>query len=289
MVAISAGMVKELRERTGQAMMDCKKALTESDGDMEKAVDILRKKGMAVMEKRVGRETKEGRVIGKIADDGKAAAMVMLCCETDFTSKSDEFGKVAVALGDAVLAANAAPADADAAAQLPAEGRTVGDLVNDIVSKTGEKTTIGDCERFELSGSGLLFCYVHFNSKIGTLIQIDAENDQAAKSDAVKTLAADLAMHVTAVNPRAVCREEMDADEVARERDVAVSQVQGKPENIIDKIVDGKMNKWFQQSVLIEQPFVKDDSKTVTQLVEEVGKEAGGNLTVKRFARMQIG
>ena len=283
-------MVKELRERTGQPMMDCKKALAETDGDMEKAIDLLRKKGMAVMEKRSGRETKEGRLVTKIADDGKAAALTMLCSETDFTSGSDEFGAVADALATGVLAADAAPADADAAAELvDGAGKKIGDLVNEIISKTGEKITIGDCVRFDLSGPGLLFCYVHFNSKIGTLIQIGADTDQVASADAVQTLASDLAMHITAANPMAVDREGMDADAVAREREVAVAQVKDKPANIIDKIVDGKMNKWFQQHVLVEQPFVKDDTKTVGALVDEISQAAGGKLAVKRFARLQIG
>jgi elongation factor Ts len=290
MAEITADMVKQLRERTGQAMMDCKKALAETNGDMEKAVDLLRKKGMAVMEKRGSRDTKEGKVVGKVRGDGQAAVLATLCSETDFTSKNSDFVKAAEALANGLLAASAAPATSEAAAELKTDGgKKIGGVVNEIVSKTGEKITVGPFARFDLSGPGLLYCYVHFNGKIGTLVQLEAENDQAAKSDVVKTLASDLAMHVTAVNPVAVSRDQIDPALVAREKDVAAAQVVGKPANMIDKIVEGKLNKWYQQVALLEQPFVKDDSKTVTQLLGEVSKQAGGKISVKRFARVQIG
>jgi len=289
MAEITAALVKELREETGQAMMDCKKALQEADGEIEKAVEILRKKGMAVMEKRGGRETKEGRVVGKVGADGKAAAMAMVCSETDFTSKSEDFHQAATLILEALVQAAAVPDSADAISELTtSDGRKVAEVVNDIISKTGEKITIGDFARFDLDGTGILYCYIHFNGKVGTLLQIDAEGDVAGK-DEVQTLASDVAMHVTASLPRAVTRDEMDPDEVAKEKEIAAEQVQGKPEHIVEKIVMGKMNKWFQQHVLLEQPFVKDDKKTVEQLLDEVGKQAGGKLTVKRFRRMQVG
>ncbi len=280
----------ELRERTGQAMMDCKKALNETEGDMEKAIDLLRKKGMAVMEKRGGRENKEGKIFFKISSDGKVAVMTSLCCETDFTAKNDGFVEAAEALADAMLAAGSTPADTDAISALTAaNGKTVGDMVNTLISTTGEKITVGKCSRFELSSAGLLYGYVHFNGKVGTLIQIDAENDAAASSEATQALAADLAMHITAVSPEGVRREEISADVIAREEAVAREQVKGKPENIIENIVKGKIDKWMSQIVLLEQPFVKDDQKTVTELIDEVSKTAGGKLTVNRFARLQIG
>ncbi len=289
MAAISAAMVKELRDRSGQAMMDCKKALAETDGDMDKAVELLRKKGAAVMEKRGERETNEGKVLGKISDDGKTAAMVMLCCETDFTAKNDEFVAATQAVCDALLASGDTPADAAALGALDAGGKTVDSIVNDMVSKTGEKMTIGDFAKYQLAGDGLIFSYVHFNDKMGTLIQLDSDSADAASSEDLKTLASDLAMHITANNPQATTRDDVDAELVAKERDIAKEQVKGKPENIIDKIVDGKLNKWFGEIVLLEQPFVKDDSKTVTQLIDEVGKKVGAKVSLNRFARMQIG
>jgi len=290
MAEITATIVKELRERTGQAMMDCKKALQETNGDMEKAVDLLRKKGMAVMEKRAGRETKEGSLVGKISSDRKTAVLTMLCCETDFTAKSAEFLAASQALADALLQAKTPATTPEALAELAAgSGRTVGFVVNEIVSKTGEKVQIGECAKFELKGDGLLHCYVHFNGKIGTLIQLDADSAKTAAADAVKTLASDIAMHVTAVNPVAVSRDQVDPALVERERDVAREQVKGKPENIINGIIEGKLKKWYQQIVLLEQPFVKDDSVPVQQLIDHVGKQVGGKITMKSFARLQIG
>lgn len=290
MAEITAALVKQLRDQTGQAMMDCKKALQEADGDMEQAVGILRKKGMAVLEKRGGRETKEGRVVGTVRADGKSAAMAMVCSETDFTSKSDDFQNAAALIIGALVQAAGVPESVDAISELTAsDGRTVAEVVNDIISKTGEKITIGDFARFDMEGNGILYCYIHFNGKVGTLLQIDVEGDAAAGKDEVKTLAGDLAMHITASFPRAVSRDEMNPYEVAKEKEIVAEQVQGKPENIVEKIVMGKMNKWFRQHVLLEQPFVKDDKKTVGQLLDEIGKQVGGQLTVKRFRRMQVG
>ena len=289
MAEITAAQVKELRDETGQAMMDCKKALQEADGEMEKAVEILRKKGMAVLEKRGGRETKEGRVVGKVSADGQTAAMAMVCSETDFTSKSEDFQQAAALVLEALLQAADVPESLDAISELAtSDGRKVAEVVNDIISKTGEKITIGDFARFDLDGTGILYCYIHFNGKVGTLLQIDAD-EAAAGKDEVQTLASDLAMHVTASLPQTVTRDEMDPDEVAKEKKIASEQVQGKPEHIVEKIVTGKMNKWYQQYVLLEQPFVKDDKKTVSQLLDEIGKQVGGKLTVKRFHRMQVG
>ena len=290
MAEINSALVKQLRDRTGQGMMDCKKALEETAGDMEKAVDLLRKKGMAVMDKRGGRETKEGKVVGLSAADGKAAALACLCCETDFTAKNEKFQAAADTLVEALVNAAGQPESTEALEQLAAPGgRKVSEALNEIISQTGEKITIGPFERFALEGPGLLHCYVHFNGKIGTLVQIDAETEAAASSEEVKTLASDLAMHITATNPLAVTPEQLDPEIVEREKEVAKSQVTGKPENIIDKIVMGKINKWYQQIVLLQQPFVKDDSKTVAELVDETGKKVGGKLSVKRFIRLQIG
>jgi elongation factor Ts len=290
MSTISASSVKELRDRTGQAMMDCKKALTETSGDIDKAIDLLRKKGMAVMEKRADRQSNEGKVIGKLSDDGQGAALVVLSSETDFTAKNDEFIAVATQAADALLATDQACDSTEQLGELSsAAGGTVADQVNDIVSKTGEKIALASCEKFTLKGPGLLYCYVHFNGKIGTMLQLETESDAAASSDAMQTLAADLAMHITAINPEVVNREQIDADRVAREKDVAVSQVTNKPANIVDKIVEGKMNKWFSQIVLLEQAFVKDDSKSVSDIVAEAGKAAESPITVKRFARVQVG
>jgi len=290
MAEIKAALVKQLRDQTGQAMMDCKKALVETEGDVDKAVDFLRKKGMAVLEKRGGRETREGRIISKISNDGKTAVLAMLCSETDFTANSDAFGQAGQALVEGILTAATPPAGAEEVSALKTgKGQSVGEAVNAVISTTGEKITVGPFARFDLGGSGLLHSYVHFNGKVGTLLQIETETDDAAGSEAVRTLAGDLAMHVTAANPTAVTRDDVDPELVAREKDVAAAQIKNKPAEIIEKIVVGKINKWFQHVVLLEQPFVKDDSKTVSALLDEVSKQVGTKITLKRFVRLQIG
>ena len=288
-MSISAAQVKELRDITGQSMMDCKKALVENDGNIEKSVDMLRKKGMAVMEKRSERANNEGRISSKATADGKTAILAALCCETDFTSKNDNFGAVADKLGDTLLSSATVPADTAALAALPVDGRTIGDLVNDLVSQTGEKTTLGNFAKFELSGPGLIYTYIHHNGKVATMIQIDAENDAAANAEATKTMASDIALHITAMNPQGVNRDEVAPAEVAKEEEIAREQVKDKPANIMENIVKGKMNKWFGEIILMEQAFVKDDKITVQQLVDQTSKTAGGKLTVKRFTRIQLG
>jgi len=288
-MSISAAQVKELRDITGQSMMDCKKALIENDGNIEKAVEMLRKKGMAVMEKRGERANNEGRICSKSTADGKTAIVATLCCETDFTAKNDNFGVVTEKMGNALLNSASVPADTAALAALPVDGRTVGDFVNDLVSQTGEKTTLGKFAKFQLSGPGLIYTYIHHNGKVAIMIQIDAENDAAAVADATKTMASDIALHITAMNPQAVNRDEIDAALIAKEQEIAREQVKGKPANIMENIVKGKIDKWFGEIVLLEQPFVKDDKMTVKQLVDQTSKTAGGKLTVKKFVRIQLG
>ncbi|MBN2063873.1 MAG: translation elongation factor Ts [Sedimentisphaerales bacterium] len=288
-MAITAAQVKELRDITGQSMMDCKNALIENDGNVEKAIELLRKKGMAVMEKRSERANNEGRIISKSKNDGKIAILSTLCCETDFTAKNDNFGAVAEKMANALLDSATTPADIDALAALPCEGRTIGDLVNDLVSQTGEKTTIGQFARYELTGPGLIYTYIHHNGKVATMIKINAENEAAATNPATKTMASDIALHITAMNPKGVNRNEISETEVEKEREIAKEQVKGKPANIIDNIVKGKIDKWFGEIILLEQPFVKDDKMTVQQLVDQTSKAAGGKLEVETFVRIQLG
>jgi elongation factor Ts len=288
MSEISAAEVVKLRKMSGQGMMDCKNALEEAKGDMDKAMEILRKKGLATLAKRAERETSNGVVVSKIVDGGKTGVMVTLCCETDFVAKGDAFVASANTLADYALAC---PADegTDKLLQTQVNGKPFSDLLTEIVSKTGEKTQIGDYARFKLTGPGLIAAYVHFNGKVGTMLQIDASDDNVAASAAVKTASADIAMHVTASKPLALDRSSVDAVTVEREKAIYAEQVQGKPKNIVDKIVEGKMKKFYAESCLLEQPFVKDDSKTVEQVITDAGKSAGGKASVKRFVRFEVG
>lgn len=286
MAEISASTVMKLRKMSGQGMMDCKKALSESGGDLDAAMEILKKKGLATMAKRAARETTEGRVVLCACEDGKAAAMATLCCETDFVSKSDDF----IALADAMKKYMCnCPSDqgGEELADTEVDGKKFSDMITDTVSKTGEKTEVGDFARYKIEGSGIIGSYVHFNNKLGAMVRISADNDDVAA--AVKDVANDICMHITAMNPVAANRDSVPSDVIEKEREAAREQVKNKPENIVDKIVEGKLGKFFAENCLVDQDFVKDDSKTVGQALSEAAKAAGGNAKVEAFVRFEIG
>jgi len=286
MAEISAAMVVKLRKMSGQGMMDCKQALAEANGDFEKAIDILRKKGLATLAKRAERETTEGLVVGKASKDGKVAAMATLCCETDFVTKSDDFAAAAAALGDYALACSADEGVENILGTSVA-GKKFGDIVTEIVSKTGEKIAVGDFAKYKLEGTGLISTYIHFNSKVGTMVQIETSDEKTAAG--MKQTAADIAMHITATKPLSLDKSGVSAETIEREKAIFAEQIKNKPANIIDKIVEGKMKKFFAESCLIEQQFVKDDSKTVAQVLDEAAKQSGGTAKIKRFVRFEIG
>ena len=286
MAEISAAAVMKLRKMSGQGMMDCKKALGETDGDLDKAMELLRKKGLATLEKRAGRETSEGRIIKAVSDDGKTLAMAALCCETDFVAKSEDFIAAADQLGAYALAASE-DSGADVLMNASIDGRTFSEIITEAVSKTGEKTEVGEYYRITLNTPGVIGSYIHFNNKIGAMVLIEADSD--ATADAVRQIADEVAMHVTAMKPAATDKDSIDPAVIQKERDIAAEQMQGKPANIIEKIVDGKINKFLQDNCLVYQTFVKDDSKTVEEAVSAAAKAAGGQAKIKRFVRIEIG
>jgi elongation factor Ts len=288
MTEISASMVMKLRKMSGQGMMDCKKALAEANGDVEQAIDILRKKGLATLAKRAERETSEGVVVSKRRKDGKVAAMATLCCETDFVARSVDFVAAAETLADYALAC---PADegAENVLDTSVNGKKFSDILVEIVSKTGEKIQVGDFAKYKLDGAGLISIYIHFNSKVGTMVQIETSDEQVATAESLKQTAADIAMHITATKPLALDKDGVSAETIEREKVIFAEQIKNKPANIIDKIIEGKMKKFFAENCLIEQQFVKDDSKTVAQVLDEAAKGAGGAAKIKRFVRFEIG
>jgi len=288
MVEISTAMVVKLRKMSGQGMMDCKKALQEANGDFEQAMDILRKKGLAILSKRADRETTQGLVVAKTTPDGKVATMATLCCETDFVARSDDFIAAAKALADYAIAC---PADQgiDNLLQTTVGGKPFNSIITDTVSKTGEKIQVGDYAKYKLDSPGLISTYVHFNEKVGTMVQIETSDDKTASADSLKRTAADIAMHITAAKPLALDKNGISPEIIAREKAIYAEQVKDKPANIVDKIVEGKMKKFFAENCLVEQPFVKDNAKSVTQVLDEAAKIAGGKAKIKRFARFEIG
>ena len=288
MVEILASMVMKLRKISGQGMMDCKRALQEANGDIDEAMKVLRKKGLATLAKRAERETSEGLVVCKTKEDGKVAAMATLCCETDFVAKSDDFVAAAEALADYALVCSAEEGTKKIL-DTSVDGKKFSDLLTEVVSKIGEKIQVGDFAKYQVDGPGLISTYIHFNGKVGTMVQIETSDDNVATADGLKQTAADIAMHITATKPLALDKEGISSEVIEQEKVIAAEQVKNKPANIIDKIVEGKMKKFFIENCLVEQRFVKDDSKSVGQVLAEAAKEAGGEAKIKRFARFEAG
>ncbi len=276
-MAISAAQVKELRDRTGAGMMDCKKALEETNGDMEAAIDLLRSKGAAKAAKRAGKEASEGVVASHVA--GSVGALVELNCETDFVARTDAFQALAQALAQHVAehaTGTNGSSEGEALLDQSFQGgdRTVAAVVTDVSAKTGEKIVVRRFARFD-SGDGQIGTYVHMTGKIGVLVELSGE--------ASHELARDVAMHVAASRPLAVRSEAISPEVVDRERAVYREQVrqEGKPENIQEKIVEGKLKKFYKESALVEQPFVKDPDTTIGALVAPA--------EVRRFVRYELG
>lgn len=286
MADISAAAVMKLRKASGQGMMDCKKALEETNGDFDAAMELLRKKGLATLQKRAERETSQGRLICCKSGDGRSMAMVTLCCETDFVAKNDDFLAACEKLGRCALQADA-QADPQSLMDIEVDGRKFSDILTEAVSKIGEKIEIGDFARYTLTGSGLFGSYVHFNEKTGAMVEIETDSDKTA--EALQQLANEIAMHITAIKPIAVDRDSVDPSVLDQERRIAAEQVKNKPANMVEKIVEGKIAKFLKESCLLEQPFVKDDSKTVSEVLNEAARAAGGRAKIKRFVRFEIG
>jgi elongation factor Ts len=266
--------------------MDCKVALQEAGGDMEKAAEILRKKGIAKADKRSDRSASQGLVVIEMASDGRDGAMIELNCETDFVAKNEAFLALARDLARHALAQ--APAGVHPGAAIEGQafgGTTVGQAVKEASGKIGEAMGLRRVARFS-QAAGMVAKYLHFTGQVGVLIDLEGPTGEA-----LSQLARELGLHIASMDPIAVDESGIDPDVVARERRIAEEQVaaEGKPENIRGKIVDGKVRKFVAERTLLGQPFVKDDKKSVADIVKEAAKAAGGPVTVKRFARVKVG
>jgi len=288
MAEIPASLVVKLRKMSGQGMMDCKKALEEANGNIDEAMAILRKKGLATLAKRSERETTQGLVVGKTSPDGKTAVLASLCCETDFVANSDDFKAAAEKVAEYGMACKSDEGIENLLETVVA-GKKLRDVVTEVISKTGEKTEVGDFARFRLNGPGIISTYIHFNRKVGTTLQIDTADDKTASSEQLRRTAADLAMHITATKPLALDKSGIDPKVIEQEKSIYADQVKNKPANIVVKIVEGKLKKFYEENCLLEQKFVKDDTKTVAQVLDEAAKQAGGSATIKRFVRFDVG
>ena len=286
--------VQELRQRTGAGMMDCRNALTASNGDMNLAIENLRKSGIAKAEKRAGRVASEGRIVTLVAPDGKSGAMLELNSETDFVSRNEEFAGVADALARALLADTSFDGivpDATGGAFLASsfDGKTVQDKVTETSAKTGENVVLRRYAR--LTTDGTLGTYIHHNGRVAVLVEVTGPTGPQTQE-----LANTVAQHIAAGVPRvpeAVRREDVPTDLVERERRIFSEKAlaEGKPANIVDKVVEGQIRKFFAEVTLLEQVWVRDEAgkKTIQELVDDASKAAGAPLTVKRFVRYRMG
>ena len=282
MAEITTQMIKELRERTSAGMMDCKKALAECNGDMEAACDWLRQKGLAQVAKRSGRATSEGLVRFKASADGRIGALAEVKCETDFVARGEDFQKVADNAVNVVLEKN--PADAAAFDAL------AGEPLRDIMSVIGENMSLGRFARLELSGTGMLAYYIHANNKLGVMVEVLCQKPETVKHVSFMDLGRNIAMQIAAAAPLALEPGCLDKDVVDRERALYRQKTldEGKPENIVDKIVDGRMNKFYQEVCLLDQVYIRDDKETIKGLLAAEGKALGDTITLGRFVRINL-
>ena len=282
---ITSGMVKELREKTGAGLMDCKTALVSVSGDMEKAIDALRTKGLAAAAKKSSRIASEGLVAAHIEEN--IGTLVEVNCETDFVAKNEEFATLARELASQVNVK--APVDVDEALLLQGNNSTIDERITELTAKIGEKLSFRRFERFEVPrGDGMIVPYIHMGGKIGVLVALTGVGPDNAE---VAALAKDLAMQVAAANPAYVRREDVPASVIEHEKSIYREQarVSGKPEKILDKIAEGKLDKFFGDFCILEQAFIKDPDKKVGQLLADAGKAAGKEIKIKAFVRFQVG
>ncbi len=283
MAAISAQMVKELRDKTGAGMMDCKKALQENEGDLEKAVDWLRQKGIAKAAKKVGRATSEGLVTVASSADGKTVAMSALCCETDFVARGEQFQSFAASISQLVLDKD--PAD------LAALEALLGDTLQGQIATVGENMTLGSFARYAVPNTGAVGVYIHANSKIGVMVELVCAKEASTISEVINTLGKNIAMQIAAANPLAVAPDALDPETVEREREVYRQKAleEGKPANIAEKIVEGAVKKFYKEVCLLEQPYIRDDKKTIADVLRDAGKDVDDTVSVARFVRLHLG
>jgi elongation factor Ts len=280
-VTVSASEVAKLREQTGAGMMDCRKALMESEGDYEKAIDYLRKKGQKVAANRSDREAKEGVVVARTNPDGNFGIIITISSETDFVSKNEDF--IAFANNIATLAEQHMPADIDALKALPMSGATVGDKVLEMVAKIGEKI---DVTRYEQVAADTVVAYIHGNYRIGVLVGMNG-----AQGDHIRESGRDVAMQIAAMNPLGLNETGIEPHVIERERSIVMEQMNadpkmaGKPQEMVSKIAEGKLNAFFKENTLMAQPFVKDAGKSVSDYLKTIDK----NLNVTIFKRVAIG
>ncbi|MBV9762185.1 MAG: elongation factor Ts [Acidobacteriaceae bacterium] len=304
---ISAQLVKQLRDKTGAGMMECKKALQESNGDLEQAEVVLRKRGLAGAVKKEGRSTKQGLIASYISADAKSGVLLEVNCESDFVARTEDFQTLAADIAahiaetrpkvvrvEEVTEAERANFKAHEALYEQKFAKdantTVADLIKTKIAKLGENINISRFVVYDLEQSGVVGSYVHTGSQIGVLLEVDAPGTLAGKPE-FKTLVHDVAMQVAAANPQCVSRENVPSELLSKERDIQRERArgEGKPEKMLDKIVEGRMSKFYEEICLLDQPFIRENTVSVGELIKTASAKLGGDIHVARFVRYKVG
>jgi elongation factor Ts len=307
MAEISAQLVKQLRERTGAGMMDCKRALVESNGDLAEAEIILRKKGIASASKKESRSAKQGLVSAFLSADAKLGVLVEVNCESDFVARTEDFQTMAADIAAHIAAskpkhvrledvteaerANIAAHETLYEQKFAKDGNTVGEMVKTKIAKLGENIVVSRFTIFEVSGNGVIGHYIHTGAQIGVLLEVNTAKADSHAKDEFKALVHDLALQLAAAHPQVVSRDQLPADLVAKELDIQRDRVraEGKPEKMLDKIAEGRMSKFYEEVCLLEQPFIRENTITVTDLIKTAASKIGDTVTVARFVRYKVG
>lgn len=270
-------------------MMDCKRALEETNGDIDAAVTLLREKGIAKAAKKADRAANEGTITARIATDGKSGILLEVNCETDFVSKNDNFQGFVSGIADTLIATDAA--DLDSALAATNAGQSVEDNLKAKITEIGENLLFRKYVRFAAQGEGAIASYIHMGGKVGVLLEIDADKADTAASEGFRELIKDITLHIAALSPRGLAREDISAEIIAAEESIFRAQLieQGKPEAMLDKIIPGMLKKFFSENCLLEQGFVKDPSVTLKSLLEAKSKELGDTLSIRRYVRFGLG
>ena len=277
-MSITTGMIKELRDATSLGIADCKKALEQTGGDFDAAIKILREKGAAVAAKRASKEANEGKIDAVVSADSQQAAMIEVNCETDFVTRNDDFQAfVSELINESLHHESGTMADA------------VADKLEEKIAQVGEKISLRRNEKWSVGSTGAIASYIHMGGKVGVLIELSCEKTESVSKADFQELAKDLTLHVAAAAPEYLSRDEVPSDQVENEKDIFRKQLTGKPDNIIDKILVGKVNKYFSQICFLEQGFVKEEKQSITDLIAEKSKAIDDTIQVKRYIRFQLG
>ncbi|QTN31700.1 elongation factor Ts [Akkermansiaceae bacterium] len=286
---ITASIVKELRDKTNAGMMDCKKVLTETNGDIEASIKLLRERGIMKAGTKSDREANEGIITARVNDSTTSGILLEVNCETDFVSRNENFQAFVSGIADKLSASDAK--DRDAALAIPHGDSSLENFVKEKVLELGENIQLRKYVRFDAAPGGVVASYIHLGGKVGVLLEVGTTKPETASAAAFQELTKDLTLHIAASAPKGLSRDDIPQDIVDAEKEIFRVRLleQGKPENIIENILKGQLSKFFAESCFLEQGFVKDPDTTVSQLLENKGKELGDTLTVTRFVRFGLG